>query len=193
MYLIAGLGNPERKYEDTRHNIGFKIIDRLIERENIGLKSSLKFKGVYGTFFWDNKKVAIVKPQTYMNLSGFCIRKIAEFYDIDDEKILVVTDDVNLPFQTFRIRKKGGAGGHNGLKSIIQNLGTQEFPRIRVGVSGPANSNIDLADYVLGQFNSYEKKELPVIIDEVIEAIECIIQNGLDNAMNKFNKKTKKT
>lgn len=186
MYIIAGLGNPGRKYEKTRHNVGFQVIDRLAEKYHIDMNTK-KHKAVCGTGVIEGMKVLLVKPQTYMNLSGESIREAADFYKIDpEEELLVIYDDVSLKPGQLRIRKKGSAGGHNGIKSIIQHLGTQAFPRIKVGV-GEKPEGYDLADYVLGHFSGEDEKEMREAYGRAAQAAAAILTEGPDRAMNEYN------
>jgi PTH1 family peptidyl-tRNA hydrolase len=185
MKIIAGLGNPDSKYDQTRHNIGFSVIDRIADRNNISMDIS-KHKGICGKGTISGEKVILVKPQTYMNLSGECLREVVDFYKADVSDVIVIFDDICLDVGKLRIRAKGSAGGHNGIKSIIAHLKSEEFARIKCGV-GDKPKGYDLADYVLGHFN---KEELPLIEqerDRAAMACECIIQEGIDAAMNKFN------
>jgi PTH1 family peptidyl-tRNA hydrolase len=188
MYLVAGLGNPGKQYDMTRHNIGFEVIDYMAD--NMGVKvNKLKFKALYGETKIGMEKVLLVKPQTYMNLSGDSIRDFANFYKIPPENIIIINDDIAIEAGRLRIRAKGSAGGHNGLKSIIYQLNSDNFPRIRVGVGAPKHEDYDLADFVLGRFS---KEEIPVLEESIIKAskaVEEIIKNNIDSAMNKFNSK----
>ena len=187
MYLIAGLGNPGSQYDMTRHNIGFEVIDYMASEYNIKVKK-LKFKGLYGETNIGGEKVILLKPQTYMNLSGESIREFSSFYKIPIENIIVISDDINLEAGRLRIRKKGSPGGHNGLKSIIYQLNSEEFPRIRVGVDNSLREKMDLADFVLARFS---KDEIPVLEDAIKrtkKAAEEIILRGMDSAMNKYNR-----
>lgn len=183
MFLIIGLGNPGREYEDTRHNIGFKVVDNIAKEYNIEINRQ-KFKGMYGEGFINGKKVMILKPTTYMNLSGESVREVIDFYNLENNEILVIYDDISLEVGTLRIREKGSAGGHNGIKSIIAHLGSDIFSRIKVGVGQP---NGDLVRHVLGKFT----KEEMIILDQSIEAstkaTEEIIKNDVKSAMNLFN------
>lgn len=188
MYLIAGLGNPDKKYEATRHNIGFETIDLLAHKTGIRL-NKIKHKAVTGDGIIGGEKVIIAKPQTYMNLSGESIRDIVNFYKIPVSNVIIVCDDINLETGRIRIRPKGSDGGHNGLKSIIYQLASDEFVRIRMGVGAPKNENYDLADYVLGKFSKEEIELLTPVAERVTEAVELIIQKGVTQAMNKFNGK----
>lgn len=186
MYLIAGLGNPEKKYEATRHNIGFETIDLLAHKEGIKM-NKLKHKAVFGDGIIAGEKVIIAKPQTYMNLSGESIRDIVNFYKIPAENVIIVCDDINLELGKIRIRPKGSDGGHNGLKSIIYQLTTDEFVRIRMGVGAPKGEHYNLADYVLGRFSKEEIEVLTPVANRVTQAIETIIRSDVSTAMNKFN------
>lgn len=186
MYLIAGLGNPDKKYEATRHNIGFETIDLLAHKTGIKL-NKIKHKAVFGDGIIAGEKVIVAKPQTYMNLSGESIRDIANFYKIPAENIIIVCDDINIELGRIRIRPKGSDGGHNGLKSIIYQLASDNFVRIRMGVGAPKGEKYNLADYVLGRFSKEEIQILTPTANRVVDAIEEIIKNGVSSAMNKFN------
>ncbi len=186
MYLVAGLGNPGSQYDMTRHNIGFATIDYIANENNISIKK-LKYKALYGELSVNGEKVLFVKPQTYMNLSGESIREFCSFYKIPPENVIIVCDDISIEPGKIRIRRKGSAGGHNGLKSIIYQLISEDFVRIRIGVGNPAHKDYDLADYVLGHFG---KDEIPVLEDAIIKASKAvfeIIKNNVDSAMNKYN------
>ncbi len=187
MYLVAGLGNPGTGYDMTRHNIGFEVIDYIADQYNVKVKK-LKFKGLFAETNISGEKVILLKPQTYMNLSGESIRDFAAFYKIPTENIIVINDDIYLDTGRMRIRAKGSAGGHNGLKSIIYQLNSDMFPRIRIGVNSPLREKAELADFVLGRFS---KEEIPVLEDVIIRAkksVEEIIANGIESAMNKYNR-----
>ncbi len=188
MYLIIGLGNPEEKYSNTRHNMGFDVINELSQKCDIKV-SKYKFDALYGMGEINGKKVIMVKPQTYMNLSGESIRDIVNFYKIPVENVIIVCDDINIETGRIRIRPKGSDGGHNGLKSIIYQLASDEFVRIRMGVGAPKHEDYDLADYVLGKFSKEEIELLTPVAKKVTEAIEVIIKDGVQRAMNKFNGK----
>lgn len=191
MYIIVGLGNPSKEYENTRHNIGFDVVDRIIDKYDIPY-SGTKHRAMYGSGMIDGVKVVVAKPLTYMNLSGEAVRALADFYKIDlDTELIVIYDDVALEPGKLRIRKKGSAGGHNGIKSIIEHLGTKEFMRIRVGV-GEKPKGWDLAKYVLGRFSKEERKLVNEATDKSIEALKLILNGEVDAAMNKFNEKTQK-
>ena len=185
MYLIAGLGNPTREYEKTRHNVGFDTIDVLADRINTDV-AERKFKGLYGKGMLGGEKVILLKPQTFMNLSGESVRAAADFYKIPPDHIIVIYDDISLDVGHLRIRTKGSAGGHNGIKNIIAYLGTQEFPRIKIGVGGKP-PRMDLADYVLSRFPAEERKIMETAFRDAAEAAGVLIAEGPDAAMNRFN------
>ena len=185
MYLIAGLGNPTREYEKTRHNVGFDTIDVLADRINTDV-AERKFKGLYGKGMLGGEKVILLKPQTFMNLSGESVRAAADFYKIPTDHIIVIYDDISLDVGHLRIRTKGSAGGHNGIKNIIAHLGTQEFPRIKIGVGGKP-PRMDLADYVLSRFPAEERKIMETAFRDAAEAAGVLIAEGPDAAMNRFN------
>lgn len=186
MYLIAGLGNPGREYVGTRHNIGFEVIDAICAKHDIKLNKE-KFRAIYGDGRICGEKVILVKPQTYMNLSGEAIREIADWYKIDNEHIIVIYDDISLPTGKLRIREKGSAGGHNGIKSIIYQLQTDVFPRIKVGAGAPDHPDFDIKDFVLGHFSKEEVEILVKSAVRAVGAVEEIISNDAKSAMNKFN------
>ncbi len=188
MYVIVGLGNPGKEYENTRHNIGFAVIDMLAERHGIRMQEA-KHKGLLGRGMIGGQKVLLVKPLTYMNLSGECIREVLDYYKVDArENLVVLHDDVSLEPGMIRIRKKGSAGGHNGLKNIILHLGHDTFERVKIGV-GEKPEGYDLADYVLGHFSKPEKALMVQTARQVCDAVEVILGDGPDAAMNRFNKK----
>ena len=189
MYLIAGLGNPTREYEKTRHNVGFEAIDILADKAGTTVTEK-KHKALYGKGYIGGQKVILAKPQTYMNLSGESIREIADFYKIEPENIIILCDDINLSEGQLRIRLKGSAGGHNGLKNIISHLGTQEFPRIRNG-GGEKPRGMDLADYVLGRFPKEQQAVMEEAYRDAAEAACMMIEDGADAAMNHYNRKNK--
>lgn len=190
MFIIAGLGNPDRQYEGTRHNAGFDVIDRIAEKYNIAVDTK-KHRAYIGKGIIDGQKVILAKPQTYMNLSGESIRSLVDYYKIDEEnELLVVYDDISLDVGQLRIRAKGSAGGHNGIKNIIAHLGTQVFPRIKVGV-GEKPKGYDLADYVLGHFSKAERERMEEGYDNAVRAAEMIVSGQLSEAMNEFNRKKK--
>ena len=185
MFLIVGLGNPEEKYSNTRHNMGFDVVSKLASKYDVAI-SRKDFDGLYGTGYINEEKVIIVKPQTYMNLSGICIKKYKNFFKIEEEKILVIYDDFELEEGTIRIRKNGGAGTHNGMKSVVEEMGTEEIIRLRVGI-GKKEEEQDLVEYVIGKLSEEEYKKLEVGIDKAVVAIEEIIKNGIQSAMNLYN------
>lgn len=185
MRLIVGLGNPGREYEKTRHNVGFVAIDYLAEQ--VGIKmSKIKFKGICGEGFIGSEKCILLKPQTFMNLSGESVRDAAEFYKIPPEDIIVIYDDVNLETGKVRIRPNGSAGGHNGMKSIIYLLNSDNFPRIRFGVGAPQH---DLADHVLGHFNEQDGINVTNAIKRIEDIISVMISKDISEAMSRFNNK----
>ena len=188
MYIVAGLGNPGNQFEMTRHNIGFHTIDYIADELGIKIKK-LKYKALFGNGEINGEKVLLIKPQTYMNNSGESIIDFVNFYKIPIENIIIISDDVALDAGRIRIRGKGSAGGHNGLKSVIYHLNSDNFPRVRIGVGSPNNSDYDLADYVLGRF---AKDEIPVLEESIIKAYKAvceIISSGYESAMNKYNGK----
>ena len=190
MFLIAGLGNPGRQYEKTRHNMGFDTIDELIDRHRIP-QGGIAHKAMYGKGMIAGEKVLAVKPLTYMNLSGESLREWVNYYKLDPEtEMVVIYDDIDLDPGQIRIRKKGSAGGHNGIKSIIAQLGTQNFYRIKVGV-GAKPKGWDLADYVLGRFSSDERIAVDKAICDAADAVEMILRDGIESAMNHYNRKNK--
>lgn len=189
MYLIVGLGNPGRQYEGTRHNMGFDTIDYLIEKYRIP-QSGVKFNAMYGKGIIGGEKVILMKPLSYMNLSGSPVREMANYFKIDPEtEMIVIYDDIDLDPGQLRIRKQGSAGGHNGIKDIIRQLGTQKFLRIKVGV-GAKPKGWDLADYVLGRFSDSDRRQINEAIAKAGDAVEVVISRGADIAMNEYNKKT---
>lgn len=191
MYIIAGLGNPTQQYAGTRHNVGFDVIDRIADEYHISVETR-KGKALTGTGIISGRKVLLVKPQTYMNLSGESLRALADFYKIDPEtELLVIYDDVSLDVGQLRIRKKGSAGGHNGIKSIISHLGTNVFMRIKIGV-GEKPKEYDLADYVLGHFSKDDKEQMQEGYKRAIRAVELLVADETEQAMNEYNKKIKR-
>ncbi len=187
MYIIAGLGNPGKQYEHTRHNVGFEVIDRLAERMGISMEEK-KHKALCGRGVLEGEKVVLLKPQTFMNLSGESVRAAADYYKVPPQQVLVIYDDISLEPGQLRIRAKGSAGGHNGMKNIIAHLGTQEYPRVRVGI-GDKPRGMDLADYVLSRFSKGEQEKMEQAFEEAAEAAAMIAGQGLDKAMNHFNQK----
>ncbi len=190
MFIIAGLGNPTLQYEGTRHNVGFDVIDMLADRYNISVDGR-KGRALIGKGMIGGQKVLLVKPQTYMNLSGESLRELVNYYKIDEEhELLVIYDDISLDVGQLRIRKKGSAGGHNGIKNIIAHLGGQVFPRIKVGV-GEKPPKYDLADYVLGHFSKAEQELMSEGYDNAVKAVELIVSDQISEAMNEYNRKKK--
>lgn len=187
MYIIAGLGNPGSRYEHTRHNVGFEVIDILADHIGICVDEK-KHKALCGRGVLEGQKVILIKPQTFMNLSGESVRAAADFYKVEPENIIVVYDDVSLEPGQLRIRGKGSAGGHNGIKNIIAHLGTQEFPRVKVGV-GEKPKQMDLADYVLSRFSKGEQEMMDQAFQEAAQAVSVMVGQGMDAAMNHFNGK----
>ena len=187
MYLIAGLGNPSKTYEGTRHNVGFTMIDVIGNKFDIDVTTK-KHKALVGRGVIDGMRVILAKPQTYMNLSGESIREIVDFYKIEPENIIIIYDDISLDVGQLRIRKKGSAGGHNGVKNIIAHLGTQEFPRIKVGI-GNKPEGWDLADYVLSRYSKAEQEALEEAADGVVGALKLMLADDIDGAMNRYNAK----
>ena len=188
MYIIAGLGNPTQQYDHTRHNIGFDTITYLADRYHITMNTK-KFQAICGTGVIEGQKVLLLKPQTYMNLSGNSIGEAVNFYKLDPAtEVIVIYDDIALEPGYIRVRKKGSAGGHNGIKDIIAHLGTQEFQRIRVGV-GEKPKDYDLAAYVLGHFAAEDRKKVEEAIAQAADAVELMVRDRADEAMNLYNKK----
>ncbi len=188
MILIAGLGNPGKEYDNTRHNTGFMVIDKLSDEYGIDV-STKKLNGLIGKGVVEGEKVILVKPQTFMNLSGDCISPLKEYFKPD--KIIVVYDDITLDVGGIRVRKNGSAGGHNGMKSIIQRLGSENFERVRVGI-GEKPPKMDLADWVLGHFKKEDETNLKAGIDNAVSAIKLMLKGETDNAMNRFNRKVER-
>ena len=190
LYIIVGLGNPGDKYEKTRHNVGFNVIDLLAKEYSIDV-SKIKHKALIGEGRVGTEKVILVKPMTYMNLSGESVRSLLDYYKVDEEhELIVIYDDISLDVGQLRIRAKGSAGGHNGMKNIIAHLGSQVFPRIKVGV-GEKPAKYDLADYVLGHFSKGEAKLMDEGYDHAVHAVELIVSGQINEAMNEYNRKKK--
>lgn len=188
MYIIVGLGNPDRQYQNTRHNIGFDVIDAIADKNHITV-GERKHRALIGKGFVGGQKVVLVKPQTYMNLSGESVREVIDFYKVDEKsELIVISDDVSLDVGQIRIRKRGSAGGHNGLKNIILHLGHDEFHRVRMGV-GEKPQGYDLVDYVLGHFPKEEREIMDESAKRAADAVEMMITDGADAAMNRYNKK----
>lgn len=185
-YIIVGLGNPGRQYETTRHNTGFICIDRLAQKHSITIKK-LKFKSIIGEGRIEGKRCLLLKPQTFMNSSGEAVRDAAEFYKIPPENIIIIYDDISLDPGKLRIRRKGSDGGHNGIKSIIYHLKSDNFPRVKVGVGAKPNPEYDLADWVLSHFSTAEANLVKQAADNVVGAIELMVQGNIDKAMSDYN------
>ena len=185
-WLVVGLGNPGERYEDTRHNVGFLTIDALAERKQVPVQR-LKYRALTHLVELGGVKVLLMKPVTYMNLSGEAVGEAARFYKIPPDHVLVISDDVSLPLGKLRIRTGGSAGGHNGLKSVIQHLGTDQFPRLKVGVGGKPHPDYDMADWVLGKLQGEDKKVMDEAVKRAAEAVECFLRDGPQKAMNRFN------
>lgn len=185
MYLIVGLGNPENEYAHTRHNMGFDTINQIAKNNNIQITKN-KFKGLCESTIIQNQKVILLKPQTYMNLSGESVKEVAEFYNLKPEEIIVIYDDIDIEKGHIKIRKKGGAGSHNGMKSVVEELQSTDFARIRVGIGQPEFKS-DMINYVIGKVPQEEQEILQQGVKKAAKAVEEILKNGIDIAMNKFN------
>lgn len=185
-WLIVGLGNPGEKYAHTRHNMGFLTVDLLAEQEGQKL-NKVKFKSAFNIFPFAGQRCLVMKPQTYMNLSGEAVREAVQFYKIPPERVLVIYDDVSLPVGKLRVRPTGSAGGHNGIKNIIAHLGTQDFPRIKIGTGAPAGGGAEMIDWVIGVPSRAEREILVESFRRAIDAAACILQNGCQKAMNDYN------
>ena len=188
-WLIVGLGNPGRDYEKTRHNCGFRAIDVLADK--LGCKVDKgKFQGLYGQAVYGGRKLFLLKPQTYMNLSGRSVLQLSAYFNIPPQRIIVLFDDISLVPGRLRIRADGSAGGHNGIKSIIAELGSQDFPRVKIGVGGKAHPEQDLADHVLSGFSSLEEKALSSALERAADAALCVIEKGVPETANRYNGST---
>ena len=185
-WLLVCLGNYGKKYENTRHNIGFMAAERLIEKNDLKC-NRLRFRALTEVIDFGGAKVLLMMPQTYMNLSGEAAGEAARFYKVPPEHVLVISDDVSLPLGKLRVRASGSAGGHNGLKNIIAHLGTDQFPRVKVGVGAPPNPEYDMVDWVTGGFTKEERKVVDAAVDRALDAAECVIEKGVMEAQNKFN------
>lgn len=185
MFLVVGLGNPGKEYAATRHNVGFMVVDQLAEEIGIKVEKN-KFKALVGEGFVGTEKVILAKPQTYMNLSGEAVLDIAGFYKIPAEKVIVILDDMDLPVGKVRLRMKGGSGGHNGLKSIIYQLQTEDFARLRIGIGKPAPER-QTVGYVLGKFGDEEREAMTEALSKTAKAVLEIMESGVERAMNKVN------
>ena len=184
-WLIVGLGNPGQKYEHTRHNMGFLTVDLLAEKQGVKL-NKVKFKSAFNIMHFAGCKCLVMKPQTYMNLSGEAVREAAQFYKVPADHVLVIYDDVSLPVGKIRVRPTGSAGGHNGIKNIISHLGTQDYPRIKIGTGAPGEGG-DMIDWVIGVPSPAERKVLLESFEKAIQAAECVIEYGCQKAMNDYN------
>ena len=185
-WLLVCLGNYGKKYENTRHNIGFMAAERLIEKNDLKC-NRLRFRALTEVIDFGGAKVLLMMPQTYMNLSGEAAGEAARFYKVPPEHVLVISDDVSLSLGKLRVRASGSAGGHNGLKNIIAHLGTDQFPRVKVGVGAPPNPEYDMVDWVTGGFTKEERKVVDAAVDRALDAAECVIEKGVMEAQNKFN------
>ena len=186
MYIIVGLGNPGRRYENTKHNVGFITLDLLAEKHGIKI-NRIKHKALVGEGIISGQKVLLVKPQTYMNLSGNSVREVLSYYKIDLQNLIVVYDDVDISMGRRRRRKRGSAGTHNGMRSIIYDIQDDNFPRVRIGIGGEDKGRMRLTDYVIGGFKKEDKKIMQKSISRAVEALECILEKGIDRAMNEYN------
>ncbi len=185
-WLVVGLGNPGEKYEETRHNVGSMVADELGKRGSFSIQK-VKYHALTSTATIGGQGALVMKPTTYMNLSGEAVGEAARFYKIPPDHVLVISDDVDLPLGKLRIRTNGSAGGHNGLKSIIQHLGSDQFPRLKVGVGGKPHPDYDMADWVLSKFQGEDKKLIDETVKRAAEAVECLLKDGPQKAMNRFN------
>ena len=185
-WLIVGLGNPGKEYERTRHNAGFRAVDLLAEKLGCKIDKS-KFQGLYGQVNYGGKKLMLLKPLTYMNLSGRSVLQLSAYFNIPPQRIIVMFDDISLEPGRLRIRADGSAGGHNGIKSIIQEVGSQAFPRVKIGVGAKPNPEYDLADWVLSTFSAKEEKALAVALENAADAALAVIDHGIPEASNRFN------
>ena len=185
-WILACLGNYGQKYENTRHNIGFMAADRLVEKRDLRC-NRLRFRALTEVIDFGGARVLLMKPQTYMNLSGEAVGEAARFYKIAPDHVVVISDDISLPLGRIRVRAGGSAGGHNGLKNIIAHLGTDAFPRVKVGVGAPENPEHDIVDWVVGSFSVPEKKVIDEALDKALAAAECIIEKSVAEAQNRYN------
>lgn len=185
-WIVVFLGNPGDKYENTRHNVGFMTADALGEKLNKPIQR-LKFKALTNVVEYGGCRVLLMKPTTYMNLSGEAVREACMFYKLPPERVLVVSDDVSLPVGKIRLRRNGTAGGHNGLRSIIGQLHSDQFPRLKIGVGAKPHPDYDMADWVLGRFSKEDRKAIDAALDRAIDAMECLFTQGIDKAMSRYN------
>ncbi len=187
-WLVVFLGNPGPRYEGTRHNAGFMAADALAKKEGLRI-DRLRFRALTAVLELDGEKILLMKPQTYMNLSGDAVAQAARFYKVPPERVIVVSDETALPIGRLRVRAKGSAGGHNGLKSVIACLGSEDFPRIRIGVGAPPHPDYDMADWVLSSFKNQDAEDMAAAAARAAEAVLCYIRSGPDRAMNLYNQK----
>lgn len=185
-WLVVGLGNVGDKYENTRHNVGFEVADELADRARVPIQK-LKYRALTNTVEIGGEKVLLMKPVTYMNLSGEAVGEAARFFKVPADHVLVISDDVALPVGKLRLRRNGSAGGHNGLKNIIQHLGTDQFPRVKVGVGEKPHPDYDMADWVLGKFQGEDRKAMDAAVKRAADAVECLLREGMDRAMSRYN------
>lgn len=185
-WLVVGLGNPGSQYEQTRHNVGFQVVDELAERCQVPIQR-LKFRALTNLAALGGERALLMKPVTYMNLSGEAVQEAAVFYKVPPERILVISDEVALPPGRIRVRRGGSAGGHNGLKNIIAHLGSDQFPRVRLGVGQKPHPDYDMADWVLGKPQGEERTAVEAAVVRAADAVECLLAKGLEEAMNRFN------
>lgn len=185
MKLIVGLGNPGTKYANTRHNVGFMFLDKLAEEKKVGFQLEKKLKSEIASFMFNGEKIILIKPQTFMNLSGEAVRAVKDFYRVEVEDILVIYDDLDLPTGKLRIRKSGSAGGHNGMANIMLHLGVNEVKRLRIGID--KSEKIEVVDYVLGQFQTDEKIAIALVLDRAVDMIETFLTSSFDQFMNRHN------
>lgn len=190
MYLIVGLGNPEEEYKRTRHNMGFDVINEIASRYMVSLERK-KFDAIYGEAIIEGQKVMLIKPQTYMNLSGVAVKQFVDFYKVPVEQVIVIYDDMDIEKGTMKIRKKGGAGSHNGMKSVISQIGSEGFPRIRIGIGAPLHPH-DRINYVLEKLSKEEYTILEQGIQKASMAIIDMLKSGIDHAMNQYNETIRK-
>ena len=188
-WLIVGLGNPGKDYAHTRHNVGFRALDILADKLSCKVDKG-KFQGLYGQATYGGRKLFLLKPQTYMNLSGRSVLQLSAYFNIPPQRIIVLFDDISLVPGRLRVRADGSAGGHNGIKSIIAEVGSQDFPRVKIGVGGKAHPEQDLADHVLSGFSSLEEKALVSALDRAADAALCIIEKGVPETANRYNGST---
>ena len=185
-WLIVGLGNPGREYEKTRHNVGFRCLDIIADQLNVKV-DKLKFQGLYNQVNYKGSKIFLLKPQTYMNLSGRSVLQLSAYFNIPPQRIIVMFDDISLEPGRLRVRANGSAGGHNGIKSIIAEVGSQDFPRVKIGVGGKAHPNQDLADHVLSGFSAKEEKDLQSALERAVDAALMIMDKGVAESANRYN------